>query len=117
MNDQEIIRLAKTLVEAGIQLNAVYEPIGCMFCLRPSDLAPFLKDRELFFANECALEKADYTAWKRFISEGRPCAHRGHRGPCKRPAKDSRGISPQEYVRRRNEGTLLCSKHLSAHTR
>ncbi len=117
MNDQELTRLAATLVEAGVQLNAVYEPIGCMFFLRPSDVAPYLKDRDLFFANECALDKADYVAWKRFMAEGRPCMHKGARGGCARPSKDSRGISPQEYARRRDEGTLLCSRHMNAHIR
>lgn len=112
MSDQEVLQLVKRLTEAGIQLNATYEPIGCQFCLRPSDVLPFLKDRDDFFAGECGMAKADYQAWKRYMAKGRPCGAPTAKGACSRPAKASSDLSPQEYLRRRNEGTLLCHRHL-----
>ncbi|HOX92228.1 MAG TPA: hypothetical protein PLC54_04845 [Spirochaetales bacterium] len=117
MSDQEIQQLVKRLTEAGIQLNACYEPIGCQFCLRPSDVLPYLKDRDGFFAGECGIEKSDYQAWKRFMAEGRPCGAPTAKGSCSRPAKASADLSPQEYVRRRDEGSLLCYSHLNGSKR
>ncbi len=112
MTDQEIVQFAKKLVDAGVQLNAVYEPIGCQFGLRPSDLVPWLKDRDGFFASECGLDKPEYVAWKDFMAHGRPCGAQTRSGPCRRPVKGSAGLSPQEFARRHAEGTLLCSRHL-----
>lgn len=115
MNDQDITAVVKKLVDAGIQLNAVYEPIGCSFCMRPADVAPYLRDRDAFFAAECGLDKADYVEWKRFMEGSRLCGAIGPHGQCKRPVKESAGLSPQEFTRRKAEGTLLCSVHLKAH--
>lgn len=111
MTDKELAAAAKALIEAGIQLNAIYEPIGCTFGLRPSDLGPFMRDRDQFFADECAVSKDEYRAWRRFMAEGRPCSHIGDRGPCRGITRDSRGLSPQDYARRRAEGSLVCGRH------
>lgn len=117
MTDQEITQFAKKLMDAGVRLNATYEPIGCEFGLRPSDLVAYLQDRDAFFAAECGLEKDEYVAWKAFMKAGRPCAHHGGRAPCPRPAKASAGLSPQEFARRRVEGSLLCSRHMAGKDR
>lgn len=113
MTDQDIIQFGKKLVEAGIQLNANYEPIGCQFGLRPSDLVPYLRDRDAFFAAECGMDKADYLAWKAFMNGGRKCGAKTRSGACTHPVKGSAGMSPQEFLSRREEDSLSCSRHLS----
>ena len=114
MTDQELTQFAKTLQDAGIQMHAVYEPIGCSFCLRPSDVAPFVRDRDGFFAGECALEKSTYVEWKEFMAGERKCSAATAHGGCGNVVKDSAALSPQEYARRKDEGTLLCAYHMSA---
>ncbi|TFG79465.1 MAG: hypothetical protein E4H20_11970, partial [Spirochaetales bacterium] len=86
MTDQEITQAAKQFIDSGIQLDAIYEPIGCMFCLRASDVGPFIRDRDTFFAYECGLSKAEYMEWKIFMASGRTCSATSLRGPCRRPA-------------------------------
>ncbi len=60
MGDKELQLIAKRLIDAGIHLNATYEPIGCLFTLKLSDLPGFLADRDLFFATECGMDKTTY---------------------------------------------------------
>ncbi len=111
MGDQELLVLAKKLIDAGIQLNAIYEPIGCLFTLKLSDLPPFMEDKDSFFASECGLDKATYLSWKTYVREGCPCTVQGKRGPCKRQAAKTSSISPQEFALRKREGSLVCSRH------
>jgi hypothetical protein len=112
MNDTDLAQFAKALNKAGIQLQAIYEPIGCEFFLKPSDVAAFLNDKDAFFAAECGLSKADYVDWKRFIAGGCACTARRKDGtPCKRKAKGGEELSPQDYVERKKAGTLVCGFH------
>jgi len=111
MADQELIITAKKLIDAGIQLSAIYEPIGCLFTLKLSDLPDFMADKDSFFAAECGLDKAVYVEWKAFVRGGCLCTVRGRRGPCSSRALKTGDISPQEYALRMREGSLLCSRH------
>ncbi len=111
MGDKELIELAKKLIDAGIQLNASYEPIGCMFTLKLSDLPGFLEDRDSFFAAECGLVKEVYLGWKAYVRDGCLCTAEGSKGRCKSQAAKTSEISPQEYALRMREGSLLCSRH------
>jgi len=112
MTDREMIAFAKKLNDAGIQLIAEYEPIGCNFGLRAADLPHFLRDKNDFFANECAMSKHDYAEWKAFMRSGRRCQHKGKAGDCARQVAKSAELSPNDYVSRRKVGTLLCARHL-----
>ncbi len=111
MSDKDLLTLAKKLIDAGIQLNATYEPIGCLFTLKLSDLPGFLEDRDAFFAAECGLDKEVYLAWKAYIREGCLCVAEGQNGRCKSQAAKTHDISPQEYALRMREGSLVCSRH------
>ncbi len=111
MTDQEISQFAKRLQDAGIQLTAVYEPIGCNFGLRAGDLPLYLRDRDEFFAQECAVTKTEYQDWKAYVKAGRPCFHQGKSGACGQSAAKTAEISPHDYVERKKIGNLLCSRH------
>lgn len=112
MKDQDIMALVMQMNSKGIQLSARYEPIGCSFTLKPSDVASFIKDRDGFFANECGLSREEYREWKKYMIEGRLCGAPTKSGTCKRPAKNSATLSPQEYHARKNDGTLMCGQHI-----
>lgn len=112
MTDREVIAFVKKLNDAGIQLVAEYEPIGCNFGLKASDIPLFLRDKDEFFANECAMDKKDYAEWKAFMRSGRICRHAGKLGACAQQVAKSSELSPNDYVSRRKIGTLLCSRHL-----
>jgi len=111
MGDKELIAFAKKLIDAGIHLNATYEPIGCLFTLKLSDLSAYLEDRDSFFAAECGLDKESYLGWKAFVREGCPCTADVQKGRCKSQAARTGNISPQEYALRMREGSLLCPRH------
>jgi hypothetical protein len=112
MTDREMIAFVKKLNDAGIQLIAEYEPIGCNFGLRAADLPHFLRDKNDFFASECAMSKQAYLEWKAFMRSGRPCQHKGRLGACARQVAKSAELSPGDYMTRRKLETLLCARHL-----
>jgi hypothetical protein len=112
MTDREMIAFLKKLTDSGIQLVAEYEPIGCNFGLKAGDIPLFLRDRDEFFANECAVSKKDYQEWKAFVQSGRLCRHEGKQGGCGQTVSKSAELSPHDYSVRKKLGTLLCSRHV-----
>lgn len=112
MQDEVILQLLKELNAKGIQLHAIYEPIGCDFCLKASDVPAFLKDRIQFFASECGLSREDYVEWREYVKSGCHCGASIKTGTCSRQINSWRTLKPHEYFERKKAGTLLCSRHL-----
>jgi hypothetical protein len=112
MNGKEIEAIAQAMNVAGIRLTARYEPIGCDFCLKPSDISDFLSDRFAFFARECGLSREEYLEWRKFIRSGAPCLHSGRGISCGKTIAGASSCTPQEYFIKKRKGLLLCSSHL-----
>lgn len=112
MEDRNLVELATRLAAAGVQLTANYEPIGCPFGLKPSDIPLFLSDRDAFFARECAVEPELYREWRAFAAAGCRCtAKRSDGGACRNGVRGAATLSPQEYARRKAAGDLTCARH------